>query len=270
MHSLGAYLLDCVRNGRAIDEIPVYDIHTHMGGYHPFPVFGNGPNEILNQMDRMGVNRIIAAHHMVVFHGGADADDPVHEAMERHEGRIFGWCCPEPRLPDCGASYVECRVRQGFKGIKLHDCNGLSYTASCYGEIYELAQDRNIPILFHSDSTNYHEKFAKILEMFPRINCILAHSGAYVAHTRDTLEADIVFINEHPGVHLDLSASVYTEGYADELLRQVGSEKILFGSDMPFVSGAYSLGCIACLNCHDDDLRNMLYRNASRLFGFTD
>lgn len=268
MRTLSAYLLNCVREGRPIQGVPVYDVHGHLGEYRQFPVFGSTAAEIVRQMDRLGIDRLIMSHHLVVFHGGADADDPVLAAMHAHPGRIFGYCCPDPRLGDTGAAYVERRVEQGFVGIKLHDYRGLPYTAKALREVYALATERRIPVLFHSAGSRFRASFQPVLEAFPDLICILAHGGAgYPQYTHEALDEDAGFVKSFPGAHLDFSAAISPPAYPRAIIAKLGADRVLFGSDMPFVNGAYTLGCMAALDLDDAQMRAILHGNAERLFG---
>jgi predicted TIM-barrel fold metal-dependent hydrolase len=268
MRSLSTCLLDCVREGRPIADLPIVDVHGHLGEYRQFPVFGSTAADLVGQMDRLGIDRLIVSHHLVVFHGGPDADEPVLAAMRAHPGRIYGYCCPDPRIPGTGASYVERRLEQGFVGIKLHDYRGLPYTARALREIYSLAVERRIPVLFHSAGNQFRAGFGSVLEAFPDLVCILAHGGAgYPQYTHEALDEDAAFVRSFPGAHLDFSAAISPPAYPRAMVEKLGADRVLFGSDMPFVSGAYTLGCMAALDLDDARMHEVLHGNAERLFG---
>ena len=47
----------------------------------------------------------------------------------------------------------------------------------------------------------------------------------------------------------------------------VGSQKVLFGTDLPWFEEHFGIGCVVLAHISDEDRRNILYRNAERLFG---
>jgi len=56
-------------------------------------------------------------------------------------------------------------------------------------------------------------------------------------------------------------------GVIEAFVEAVGSERILFGTDLPWFDPHYGIGCILMSRITDDDRRNILHRNAERLYG---
>ena len=52
-------------------------------------------------------------------------------------------------------------------------------------------------------------------------------------------------------------------------MREAGSEKIVFGTDLPWFSTFYYVGAILEADITDEDRRNIFYRNGRRLLGET-
>jgi predicted TIM-barrel fold metal-dependent hydrolase len=68
-------------------------------------------------------------------------------------------------------------------------------------------------------------------------------------------------------VYLELTAAYSVRGSLEIMCEVAGSSKITFGTDHPWFNPHYGIGCILSAYMTDEDRRNILYRNAQRLFG---
>jgi len=71
---------------------------------------------------------------------------------------------------------------------------------------------------------------------------------------------------EYEQYYLDLAGSVLLYGGLETMVERAGAEKILFGTDVPFIDPRPGLGRILCARISDDDKRKILGLNAKRLF----
>lgn len=49
------------------------------------------------------------------------------------------------------------------------------------------------------------------------------------------------------------------------MVREAGSEKIVFGTDLPWFDPHYGIGCVVFSRITDEDRHNILHRNAEQL-----
>ena len=56
-------------------------------------------------------------------------------------------------------------------------------------------------------------------------------------------------------------------GLVENLVNRVGSERLLFGTDMPWFDEYQAVGGVLSADISENDMRNILYRNAERIFG---
>ena len=54
-------------------------------------------------------------------------------------------------------------------------------------------------------------------------------------------------------------------GVLERFVGELGSERILFGTDLPWFSTFYYIGAILDADITDDDRRNIFYRNGKKL-----
>ena len=56
-------------------------------------------------------------------------------------------------------------------------------------------------------------------------------------------------------------------GRIEDLVRRVGSDRILYGTDMPWFDEYQAVGGVVSADISEDDMRNILYRNAESILG---
>ena len=62
------------------------------------------------------------------------------------------------------------------------------------------------------------------------------------------------------------TATFLTHGGYEEVVKRFGSERLLFGSHMPFTEPGSSAAAILYADIDDKDKKNIAYKNFNRLF----
>jgi predicted TIM-barrel fold metal-dependent hydrolase len=144
----------------------------------------------------------------------------------------------------------------------------------CYEERFARKQ---IPVIFDAfyfgADFRYQpnlQRMAEFARRFKETKVIIAHSGGFRA-----LEY-FLHLKELPNIHFDLSFSLaylsYASVYQDfkNLLRFASPEKLLFGTDFPFVSAKVQLERIleifSELNMPEEKQQKILFQNSYDLF----
>lgn len=165
----------------------------------------------------------------------------------------------------------------GARGMKLHpiaihtfpDDPGLR-------GVYDAAEEARAPIVFHSgpDRRGFGwaepERFASIARERPGLRIVLAHLGG------GSFGRIATFAREFPGVHFDLSEIVNwaggslapTAGELVDIVRAVGVERVLLGSDFPWYHPARVAELVEGLpRLGPAEKAAILGENAARLIG---
>jgi len=66
---------------------------------------------------------------------------------------------------------------------------------------------------------------------------------------------------------MDLAGDVYTGGVVEALVREVGTDRIMFASDMTWIDPRPQLGCILDADISPEAKARILGENVVRLFG---
>jgi predicted TIM-barrel fold metal-dependent hydrolase len=104
-------------------------------------------------------------------------------------------------------------------------------------------------------------ELCRLAARHPAVNLILAHIGGGGDY-RHTFAA----VRDTPNVHLDLSGSGVDRGMLDDALDSVGPRRLLWGADLTLCTGLAKLWALEAIGLSADDLADIRWRNAARIF----
>jgi len=99
---------------------------------------------------------------------------------------------------------------------------------------------RGRPLKIHVDGVGWDDALASVAREYPTWKVIIAHAGPGTP----SREAACVVTGSR-NVYLELSTSFPDLPIAREVVRRVGRDRLLFGSDAPLLEPAYVLGTYA-------------------------
>jgi predicted TIM-barrel fold metal-dependent hydrolase len=164
-------------------------------------------------------------------------------------------------------------AEQGARAVKLHPTAQRFYPDAPEAmEIYEECGRLGLPIVFHGGRAGiepeYSQQFALMryyepgIARFPQVQFVLGHAGA-----RDVADA-IPLAQRNENAWLDIHGQGVT--MLDELIRRVGSDRLLFGTDWPFYHLAATLAKVLIVTERRSTVREAILRgNALRLLGMS-
>jgi uncharacterized protein len=253
----------------------IIDAHCHLGAWSQFHVPDASVATILRTMDRLGIERAIAAPLLSLVD---QAEMGLREGLAAHResrGRILLYTVFDPRRPDSLAFVRRSLDEPAVVGIKIHPAMHQCAAADdAWRPVWELAAERRVPILAHSwcvSDYNPLQKyaqphlFARYVREFPEVALILGHAGGrYAGHL-----AAVALARAHENVYLDLAGDSYSLGLVEYLTAQVGGARILYGSDLTWIDPRTQLGMILDADIPAVDKAHILRDNAVRLFRLT-
>jgi len=101
------------------------------------------------------------------------------------------------------------------------------------------------------------DKFEIVFNTFQKTTFILAHSGCFEFDRAATL------LQKYNNVHTDIS--IQPASNIKMLIDKIGSERILFGTDYPFVTQAFSILSVLRSTSNEKDRKNIFSENAKKL-----
>lgn len=167
-----------------------------------------------------------------------------------------------------------------WAGVKLHPpAHGYRVTDEALWPLFAACQELGHPILCHSGPSRDRvpraepESFRPVLAAFPQLKLIVAHLGGAAWRQTPKLAADF------PGVHFDCSEIIHwlgarnapTQAEFVQLVRAVGADRVLMGSDFPWYDVSRTIELVRSLPLlSDHEKAQILGGNAQRIFGFGD
>jgi len=70
---------------------------------------------------------------------------------------------------------------------------------------------------------------------------------------------------DYPQLYLDLCAVMDDRGVLELFVERAGSEKVLFGTDLPWFDPHYYIGAILSADISDEERRDIFYRNGAKI-----
>ena len=253
-----ATLLETARLGRMLEGVCVIDAHMHLGEWFQFYTPVRDAAGAVKIMDRVGIRSGIASAHAAAIAGDLRAgNDLVIAAAQQFPGRLYGYVVANPNHADDMVAEIERCAKQGLRALKVHTYHGKPYDAPEYAPAFEFADQRSWPVLAHSGPLDVFDRLAAT---YKGIRWVLAHSASADAATF----ADIA--RKRDNVFFDTCASASEYDSVESLVRAVGVERVLFGSDAVFLSATQQIGRILFARLSDDDKLRILGLNALRVF----
>ena len=172
--------------------------------------------------------------------------------------RFYGFAFIHPKA-DRGRVYhlVKVAVQQyGFRGIKVH-----RYDARITREICEVARAYALPVLY--DVMGEVSAAELLATEYPEVSFIIPHLGSFA----DDWGAQLAFIDHlvrHPNVYTDTSG-VRRFDLLEQAVKRAGANKILFGSDGPWLHPGVELAKVRALGLPKSEERLVLGGNLLRL-----
>lgn len=158
----------------------------------------------------------------------------------------------------------------GARAVKLHPAAQRFYPDAPEAmDIYAECGRLGLPVVFHAGRAGIEpeythrftlmKNYVPMLERFPEVQFVLGHAGA-----RDVADA-IPIARRHRNAWLGIHGQGVT--VLRELVREVGRDRMLFGTDWPFYHLAATLAKVLLISEGDPELRHAILRgNAERLF----
>ena len=251
-------LIDYGRTGRTLDDVPVFDVHQHVGEFGT--IQPQSLDEQVAEMARIGIDRAMVSS-IDAIHGDVQAgNDDVAEAMRRYPDRFLGYCMVTAQYPgDMLPELERCFADPGFRGVKLYQV-GTDYDHKLFDPVYEFARERNAPVLAHTWGGNL-TGYDRAAQQHPEVTFLCAHSGSGFAYQPYIDAAKVA-----PNLFLDLTYSREHTNMIERFVEEVGASRIVWGSDVPCFSMSHQIGKVLFARIPDEDKRRILYDNAAAIF----
>jgi len=249
--------------------VGIWDVHGHLSG-----VSGRTPHERMAQLiavaDRMDVERLCVFMGMQFDYDPPPAkfrsdNDEVIEALSHWHHRAFGFVYLNPKYLDESLAELDRCVRNGpMVGVKLwvaQRCDSPEVDA-----IVRRAAELQAPVLQHTwlkitgnlPGESTPQDLAALAARHPDAPIICGHTGGDWEHGIRT-------VRPYPNVYVDLGGGDPVSGITEMAVRELGAERVIFGSDVGGRSYGSQLAKVYSARITDREKHLILRDNLQRL-----
>lgn len=246
-----------------LKSISIIDMHVHMGTVYGTYLPDASLESMMKTMEKENIEIIASAPHSALFDPVA-GNSEIEETMKKYPGKIKGYFTYNPNycenIKDVLGSF---NTDNGYIGFKLlPDYHQYPLDGEKYKALFEFADDNKLVVLSHTwGGSRYDsvEMCKRVVSRYRNITFIMGHSAP------GECDMAIDFARNENNVFLDLTDTHRLNGIIEKMVKQVSSEKVLFGTDFPWYDPNYCLGSILFSKIDDQDKCNIIHNNAKRI-----
>ena len=211
-----------------------------------------------------------------------DSNDYVAEIAARHPEQFIGFASVDPHKGEWAVQELERSVKElGLKGLKLHPIHQAFFpNDDAFRPLFDKCEELGVPVLIHSGYAaagagtpgggGFRLKYARPIPYIddlaadhPDLTIIMAHPAW------PWVDEQVAVALHKPNVYIDLSG--WAPRYIPrELIREANTrlqDKVLFGSDYPYMPPSRWLQEFEGLEMRDGPRQKILLDNAKRVLG---
>ncbi len=247
-----------------VKDCPIFDLHAHMGPFYGGYLPAHTPEAMIRHMDEAGVLLACFASHEALYAPQTGIAKDLATACEfQSRLKAYHVVCSHFLHPDEDLKRIN-NHKSCYVGFKFHPSTyGVPLSFAQHDPYFSYADQNGLLILSHTWGGSQYdgpEEVEKILKRYPHLIFIAGHS--FHGDWRGAVQ----LAKQYPNLYLELTAVLDDRGALDYFVSQIGSDRILFGVDLPWFSYHYGIGAVLSADISDEDRRNIFYRNAQKLF----
>ncbi len=261
--------------------------HNHYKGISGILKFSAHGLRILNDMvdggtfdncfETMEANHIQKAVMLPISSAKDDRSPAALQAAARYPDRLVAFCSVHPNDPKRKGK-IQKYKDMGAKGFKLKIPDmELKHDTGPLVELMHECHEARLPVLFHvgsnvqEDDPNVSKTMRRLLrctrtEIYGDLLTQLPSDFTFVFGHSGIGEYKLVaeYLKKYPAAYAEISAQ--SADSIKYLIDEVGSDRLLFGTDWPALPQALTLSRVLIATEDDQTARdNILYKNAERL-----
>ncbi len=247
----------------------IWDLHCHFSNFDGVTVEQNMV-KMLETGDRLGIDKFCIYLGFDRAHDPTpqqivDANDAVLRALDHWRDRAFGFVYLNPNHLELSLREFDRCVRDGpMVGVKLWVAKRC--TEPELDPIVERAAALNAVIFQHTwakttgnlPGESTPQDLAELAARHPQTPMICGHTGG-------DWEIGIRAIRNSPLVSIDLAGSDATAGFTEMAVRELGADRVVYGSDAGGRSFATQLGKVLGAEISESDRQKILGENLKRM-----
>ena len=259
-----------------IKKLKIIDAHMHLGVVPNVHYYNYSDERIIEMQKRFNVKKSLCSH-CIGFSDVGNQIDEIKKAVKKFGNHIYWYIVYDPNCPQKSIDIIkENKDKINFAGVKIHPViHETELNDKTYFPLWEYAIENDIIILSHTwspytdnpkQSLSNPLLLESVIGKFGELKIILGHSGGKVSFYDEVIN----FVKEFENVYMDFSGDTFYPPVFRKVIDNIGSNRVLFGTDMPMIDIRYHIINIFKADLAEEERENIFYNNAAKLFKFKD
>jgi uncharacterized protein len=236
-----------------------------MGPFRNFHVPWNDAAGMIDTLDAYAIDVALVAPHAAISSDPLFGNRLAGEAAAANPGRLYAYYTVNPFYDQLNRLEIPRRFGEPwFKGFKVHpELHGdYPLEGDGYTRMWRFAADRQLPVLSHTYfGGDRLEVFARLATEYPSVPILVGHLAFDLG-----LDNAFRLADEHANIYLDLTGPLRWNGVVERVVTTVGADRVVYGSDIPFLDPGLQLGAIVYSTLSEKDADQVLGGTANYLF----
>ena len=243
----------------------IVDGHVHIGKSTRLQINVDGA-KLIEIADSLGIAKLCCTDLTALFYDMHEGNRLLFEEMKKFPDRILGYASlHSTRFGQEALDEIRrCKHDYGMQGLKIYSTPEMSIAESAMIPIMETCAELKMPILAHTTPAECEYLMSHV----PEVNFIMAHAGGQPYAHGDWNRA-IIVAKKFPNLYLDTACSTVDSSFVATCIREVGADRIIFGTDIPLLDPWPQLAKAQKVDISPEDKALYMGGNILRLMGVT-
>jgi len=258
-----------VHQGRPIPDVEIIDFHAHVGPYYNMHIPDADPAAMVKTMDLCGIDKTVISTTMSFDTDIVLGNTIMLDALAAFPGRLYGACAVSGNYPELSLAELDrTMAHPAVVIIKVHP-----WSTRCRLDdrrmkpILDYAAGRGHFVIVHTwldaDPYGSQDLFAAVAAEYPTIKWLMGHSGGPFGSVHA-----VELAQKGENIYLDLTLSMCPAQQVEFFVREVGPDRVIFGTDNPFIDPRPQIGRVALAGISDEDKAKIFGGNVRRHIRF--
>ena len=252
------------------------DVNTYLGHFAFRQLRYNTASGLLNLMDRKGIDKaVVSSASAITYRNPQPGNDEVNAEVKRHRDRLIPFAVVNPSYAGWQDDLRACHEDFKMRGVRLYPrWHNYGLSDQCCRDLVNAAMERgmvvSIPIRVEDNRQRHWlvdvpdvplGDIVALVKACPKAQFILTSGAGFISSPLGKKENDLPG-NYYIGI-CRLSAVLSNE--LGELLANLGAERLVFGTGMPFHYPDPALLKLKVLEASKSEKEKIRWQNAARL-----
>lgn len=260
-------ILALAKEGKPLDNILVIDSHAHMShdgaegiGFLHQP-YGDAQS-MYERARLMGIDAMCVSGFLAVWTDYEEGNKIIVDAMNRYPNFYHGYAALQPQyVKDWKKEFRFWYGKHNMGGMKpYYPRTSIPYNDKAWAPWFAYGNTINAYALIHP-SPNVVGEASELARRYKNISFILAHSGASFPDARLAIEV----AKKHKNVFLEITLTSVTYRVIEFMVKHVGADRVLFGTDQPMRDPIPQFGWMAYAHCTFEEKKKMFGLNMQKI-----